>query len=303
MGNKSAKKTNELLGQQTRRTQDIQDIAGQRSGEIYGAGRGDIDWARGNLRGMWDELGAGGGGGGGGGPAFEAMKFDSSTLPFYLKMMNEGGYSEADKANILSYATGPITGMFEGLKRNIESMAAGRGVPAYGSGMSRLARDQAYQGSELAKGVAGDLAEKILASRFQGASGATGVESEKRAFEVSERDKKLAAARARAAAASSGANADYAHRMGIINAMLGLEGDKDLAYMDRQLGAGGQAFAGIGSRVDETPLWQKGLFSALPAAVGAGVGAFTGGGYNPMSAFKKKGYGPAGAPPTEYGYG
>jgi hypothetical protein len=288
MGNKSAKKTNQMLEEQTRRTQDIQDIAGQRSGEIYGAGRGDIDWARGNLKSMYDALGAGGGDGGGGGPAFEAMEFNSSTLPFYLQMMNEGGYSEADKANILSYATGPITGMFEGLRRNLQSMASGRGIPAYGSGLSRLARDQAYAGGEMAKGVAADLAEKILASRFQGASGATGIESEKRAFEVSERDKKLADARARAAAASAGANADYAHRMGIINAMLGLEGDKDLAYMDRQLGAGGQAFGGISSRVDETPLWQKALVSAVPSAIGAGIGAISGGGYNPLSAFKKK---------------
>lgn len=271
MGSKSQKTTNKMLSDQGTRFSNIGDVAGDRSAEIYGAGRGDTDFARQGFKDLYSSLGAEGEGGGGGGGGYTPAGFESSALPFYQKMMNEGGYSEADKSNILSYASGPISGMFEGLKRNLGTMSAGRGI-GYGSGFGRLARDQAYAGSDMAKGVAGDLAEKILASRFSGASGTTGIESEKRAFEAQER------ARAEASAARGRAGADdvYGQKRQLLYDMLGLEGDKDLSYMDRQLGAEGARANTINSRVDETPLWQRAAASILPSAASSAVGAFTG---------------------------
>jgi len=266
MGSGSSKTTNKMLAQQGQNFGNIANTAGDRSQQIYDAGRGDIDFARENFKSMYSGLGEGGGGGG---ISYNPVAFDSSSLPFYQKMMNEGGYSEADKANILSYATGPITGMFEGLKRNLQTMSAGRGL-GYGSGLSRLGRDQAYAGSEMAKGVAGDLAEKVLASRFQGAAGTTGVESEKRAFEAAERDRQQAAARANAARG----NDVYNQQRQLLYDILGLESDKDLQYMDRQLGAESGRMGTITGRVDETPLWQKSAAQMLPAAAGAAVSAF-----------------------------
>jgi hypothetical protein len=63
-----------------------------------------------------------------------------------------------------------------------------------------------------------------------------------------------------------------------LNKMEGLMGTAtDIPYMDRQMGAYGQATNSINSRVDETPGWQKALYSVVPAAANAAVGAFTGG--------------------------
>lgn len=302
MGSGGAKTTNKMLAEQTQRANQIGDTAGDRSETIWNAGRGDIDWGRGELKGMYDELESGGGyggGGGGGGYApgkFDAQTFSSTSLPFYQNLMNNGGYSEADQANELSYASGPISGLFEGLKRNLQSQSAGRGLPSYSGGLDRLARSQAYETGNMAKGVAAGLADRILQSKLAGASGTTGVESEQRGFNVSERDKKLAfdqAERARQQAANArgraSAEQSFNDRRSLINQILGLEGDKDLAYMDRQLGAGGLATGTVNSRQDETPLWQKSLASVAPSMASAAVGAFTGNPTSALSGLKKLG--------------
>ncbi len=264
MGSSGASTTNKMLGEETKRAQDIGDTAGSRSEEIYKAGRGDTDFARTGFHSMYDSL-LGGGYGGSGGVSLPG--FDSSSLPFYMNLMNNGGYSEADRSNILSYATGPISGLFEGLKRSLETTARGGGA-GYGAGLSKLAREQSYGTSEAAKGVAADLADRILASKLQGAAGVTDIESAKRAYEAQ-----------RASASRSGQEEYYNRQRQLLYDILGIEGNKDLSYMDRQLGAEGLATGSITGRADETPSWMKMTSSLLPSAVNAAVGAFSGGGH------------------------
>lgn len=265
-----------MLAEQTARAGNIGDVAGERGQASWDQSQALRDELLGNYRGIYSSIGTGGTGGGGGG-GYTPATFESSSLPFYQKLMQEGGYSDADKSNIESMAAAPISGLFEGLRRNLESAQAGRGLPSYSGGLSRIARDQAYQTSEASKGVAADLASKILESKLAGASGTTGIESEKRAFEAQERQRQQAA-RARAAA---GEGEDYRRQLEVLGRIQGLMPD-DLAYMDRQLAAGGLGLNTVTSRVNEVPMWQQALASAIPAAAGSAAAAFmpTGGGGN-----------------------
>lgn len=257
-----------MLAQQTANANAIGNTAGTRSQQIYDAGRGDVDFARTGFRGLYDELMAGGGDGGGG-YSYSPAAFESEALPFYLQLMREGGYDERTRGAMESSATAPISGMFQALKRNLETARAGRGL-GYGGGSSALAKDQAYSASEANKRAFGDIQKMVLESKLAGAGGVTGIESEKRAFEAAER------ARAAAAASAGGARAGEIEdrKRRLLYDILGLEGDRDLAYMDRQLGAGGLGLNTINSRVDETPLWQKSLAAVAPAAASSAVGAF-----------------------------
>ncbi len=279
MGSGGAKKTNKMLAEETRRAQELQDVAGGRSAEIYGAGRGDIDWGRKALMDMYSGMGeTGAGGEGGGGPAFNPMEWESTVEPFYRGVMQSehGIYTPEQIATMQSAGARPIQSAFEGLSRRLASERAGRGL-GYGSGTSALMRDQAYAMGEMGKQSASDIAKMVAESRMGGAAGLTPVESEKRAFKVSERDKALAAARARAAAGKAGAETEFGQRRALIHDILGLEGDRDLAYMDRQLAGQAGGRESIGMRVDETPMWQKLGGELLKGGAGAALGAFTGG--------------------------
>lgn len=286
MGNKSAKTTNRLLGQQTGRANQIADVAGGRSQEQYDllhGNQGRISSA------LWDLYGAAGSdegeGGGGGGytPANfgDLLGYESTALPFYQRMMKEGAFDERERGAIESSATAPISGIYEGILRNLNSRAAGRGL---GTNTGNLLRDQAYAASEASKGAFADIAKMVAESKFRGAGGVTGIEGEVMGLKERETERKRAfdaAERARAAsAAGAGARAAAASRSeqrSILDQILGITGDRDLSYMDRQLGGTGLGMSGITSRVDETPYWQKVAGSVIPAAAGAAVGAFTGG--------------------------
>lgn len=345
MGSGGAKQTNQQLNEQRGMANQFANTMAGRGAESYGTSNDIRDYLLNTYKGLYSGLGdeSNNGGGGGGGVGYTPANFESEALPFYLNMMksggglgkaagfyedlmnnggglgesagfyrdlmNKGGYSDADKSNILSYATGPISGLFEGLSRQISSAQAGRGLPSYSGGISRLARDQAYQTGEMSKGVAADLAEKVLASKMAGAQGMTGleesmfgrklsgaegltgleesmygrqfggaegtrgIESEKRAFESQERARQLAAARARAS------RGDYNDRLGLeyLSRIQGLM-PNDLPYADRELAGIGTGLQAAGSRVNETPFWQKALANMIPTAAGAGIGAFSGGG-------------------------
>jgi hypothetical protein len=310
MGSGGAKTTNRMLGEQNQKTGALQDLATGWSKEAHAGQQGDIGWARNSLMDMYNGIGAGGegGGGGGGGPAFpgwEKLNWEDPRSFATLKnFMDTGGYSDADKGNILSYGTAPISGMADMLKRGMGSAARGSGV-GYASGLGNLYKDQAYQASEAAKGIIGGLMSQINANKFRGAEDITGIDTEKRAFGVSERDKAYAAAKearaaalARAGAGRAAAENSFNQKRSLIHDILGLEDNKDLEYFDRALGAGGQVYAGINSRQNETPLWQRSLGAILPSAAAAGMGAFA-----PSGKKKTSGYGSAGAPPTPYGYG
>lgn len=282
MGSGGAKETNRQLAEQRNAANAVANTMGGRGNEQYGKQEDVRDYLLNEYKGLYGGIGerSMGGGGGGGGPALPALNFESEALPFYMKMMNEGGYSEADKANILSYATGPISGMFEGLKRQLQSAGAGRGLPSYGGTIGRLAQDQAYQSGEMAKGVAGDLAERVLRSRFQGAEGTKGIESEKRAFQERQRQQQINQRNARAGRAA--ADQKYRDQMELeyLGRIQGLM-PSDLPYVDRQMGALGLGTQAATSRANETPMWQRALTSAIPAAASAATGAFSfGGGRN-----------------------
>lgn len=278
MGSGGAKKTNEYARQQQEAAQRIGTLGEDWAKETHGAGRGDIDWARGELKGLYSGLGAGSAGGGGGGADIPEMAWESSVEPFYRGIMQSesGIYTPAQLAAMESAGSRPITSAYEGLARNLETERAGRGL-GYGGATSGLMRDKAYALGEMGKQTMADIADKVASSRMAGAEGLTPVESEKRAFQLSERDKRRARAAASAGRAAAGAEADLATKRSLINQILGLEGDKDLAYMDRSLAAVGAGTQAVNARRDETPLWQKTLASLPGAAMSAAAGAFTGG--------------------------
>jgi hypothetical protein len=128
--------------------------------------------------------------------------------------------------------------------------------------------------------------KEIDTNRFTGAGGVTGIESEKRAFEASERGRAASAAASR----SSAADADRAFQLSVLGRMQGLM-PEDLPYIDRELASQAGARSSITSRADETPLWQRSLASIVPSAVSAGVGAFTGGFSNPIPRKRNINYG------------
>ncbi len=293
MGSGGAKKTNQMLAEQTQRANQLSDVAGGRSAEIYNSGRGDIDWGRTALKDMYTSLGSEGLGGGGGGGGYTPAAFTDETTDFWRKLMGEGAYSPTERGAMESAATAPIQGMADMVKRGIESQARGSGV-GYASGLGRLLQDRSYAASEANKSAFANIAQLVAQSKLQGATGLEDIETKRRAFEAAERARRQAAAgRASASAAQL-----FGEKRSLIHDILGLEGDKDLAYMDRQLAGGNQALGGINSRRDETPMWQKGLASILPSAAAAGVSAFV------PPGIKKPKYGAgAGAAPVEDSYG
>lgn len=263
MGSGGAKTTNKMLEAQNQRSRGLQDTATNWANEAHSANRGDIDWARSQYMNLYNNVSKGGvGGGGSPGPAWEDPRGTATILDF----MNTGGYSDTDKGNILSYASAPITAMGEELARGLNTQARGSGI-GYASGLGRLYRDKAYAGSEIAKGVAGDLAEKILANKYKAALDINQIDAQKRAFLQS-----------RAGAGRAAGERQLSDQERLISKILGLDNGRDLEYYDRALASGGQVYGGIKSREDETPLWQKAVGSILPAAASAAVGAFSPGG-------------------------
>ncbi len=292
MGSGGAKKTNQMLAEETAASRRQQETAAQRSADIYGASRGDIDWGREQLKGLYTGLGQSSGGGGGGG-GYTPAKFGDETMDFYRKMMTQGQYSPEDIGMLESRADAPIRGIADMISRRLQSQAAGSGG-GYASGLGSLFADQSHAASEAAKGAMADALSANAASRFQGAAGLEDIETKRRAFEAQERARRAAAA----ARASSGADADLATKRSLINQILGLEGDKDLAYMDRELAGRGQSIGSVTSRVDETPMWQKMGADLLKTGAGAAAGAFSGG----LTSFLPK-KGKAGSAPVTDKYG
>jgi len=281
MGSGGAKKTNQLLQNQTNTVNTLEREIGNRSQQAYSQ-QGDLrNELLNNYRGLYSSVGSdSGGGGGGGGGGYTPVEWSSSSMPFYTEAMNTGLYDDTRRGLAESYATGPITGMYDSLMRTIAQQRAGQGLTSYGGGTERLARDRGYAMTNAALGAKLGINKEIDENRFRGAGGVTGLESEKRAFESSERSRAASAAASAASRAASSASADRAYQMAILGRMEGLM-PEDLPYIDRQLAANQLATGTITSRVNETPLWQRTLASVVPAAAGSVVGAFTGGGSIP----------------------
>lgn len=300
MGNGGASKTNKMLESQTGRANAISDTAMDRSQSAWDQSQGLRDELLGNYRNLYKGIGVedtGGGGGGGGGFREEALPgiYDprqNETADFWREGMKSGFMSDADKANELSYATGPISGMFDALRRNMQTSGAGAG--GYTSGMGALARDQAYQASDLAKGVASDQAKRIIANRMGAGQELSGLDEAFQNRQKQAVDEKIARAKEANANARNAANAaaarrrgdiegDLGDRMAILGRMQGLMPD-DLSYMDRGLSGVGMGGQLINSRRDETPMWQKmagdlvkGAAGALSGGLGSALGGVLGG--------------------------
>ncbi len=288
MGNKSAKKTNQLLGQQTNLANTAGDIYGARSEADYTGKGGLRDALIGERWKRYNEGVSGNGGAGGAGGGYLPYDYVSDVrmneaMPTAREFMNTGGYTPEQIAQNKSFMTGATSGLYEGLKRDLATRAAGMGTPgAYTGSASRLARDKSYAMNESLAGANMQLENAIREGRFKGMGAVGGYDTEYMNRMNEARDK-LEAAKARAAAAAASGNAEQAARanseLNSLTALLGSYDDLDWAKM--QLSGYGQGLQGVTSRVDETPAWQKMATSLIPSAVSAGIGAFS----NP---YKKK---------------
>lgn len=249
MGSGGAKETNQLLGQQQDLANQFASTMGERGTQAYNQQNDIRNELLGDYRNLYSgTLNGGRGIGGGGGPGGDIRNF-------WQNMFKTGGYSDADKGLILSNATGPISGMFEGIARNLASSAAGGGLPSYSGNVARATRDQAYAAGDMMKNVSAGLVDKILANKIQGAN-------------------KIQSMRAAAAARARGAQ-QYNDQLQLqyLSRMQGLM-PEDLPYAQAQLAGMGQGLNAIQSRQSETPLWQKALASLPGQAAGAAMGAF-----------------------------
>jgi len=255
LGNKGAKKTNQLLAQQQQRNNAAADVFGGRSAAEY-------NWGSSARQDLWDR--------------YNALSQDAPELTggyagtpdwwdpaadFYKGMMETGGMTEADKANYRSWTTAPISGFYQGLKSELarKNNATG-GYASYNSQAAKLSRDAARQGFLTAQESETGLWDMLNKNKFAGAAG----------YNSSFHKGSPGSAGSRGGVGSQ----DY-----YLNKMEGLmEGTKDLPYANLQLGGYGAGSSNVNNRVDETPTWQKALMGAVPAAANAAVGAFTGGG-------------------------
>lgn len=255
MGNKSQKQTNAQLASQLNQQNQFAGAMGDRSTNEYNyrtGQRGAITDALWNQYNSAPELT--------GGSAGRAAYYDPAA-DFYRGMMDNGGFSDADKANYRSWTTAPIAGFYEGLKRNLSRQnAASGGFVGYNSQSAKMGRDAARQGALTAQESESNLLDMINKNKFQGAAG-------------------LNASYHPAVAGSAGSRGGAGSKDYYLDRLTGLMGGaEDLPYS--QL-AGNEYNAGVNTihdRVDETPTWQKMVGSILPAAAGAAMSAFGGGG-------------------------
>lgn len=244
-----------MLEQQTARNNAAGDVFGDRSAAEY-------NWKTSARQDLWNEYNAARQGapelvgGYAGTPDWYGPAAD-----FYRSMMETGGVTDADKANIRSLASAVPTGLYAGLKNNMTRMnAATGGYAGYNSQLAKLGREGAREGSRAIQESEAGILDMINRNKFQAAQG----------LESSFHKGSPGSAGSRGGVGSS----DY-----YLNKMEGLmEGTTDLPYANLQLGAYGAGTGAVTHRVDETPGWQKALYSAIPSAAGAAIGAFTGGG-------------------------
>ena len=289
MGNGGAKKTNQMLGQQTAANNALASNMGGKGEAEYAQRTGLRDEVLGEYRKRLNGEGEFGGGGGGGGYAFTpGTARMNEGMGTAREFMNTGGWTPEQISNERSWSTAPISGLYEGLKNQLNRRAVGSGV-GYSGGMGRLARDSAYQMGDQANRTSMGINENVRNNRLAGMGAVGGFDSEFMNREDALRREANSNAASQAASRSSAANNDQAWDMRYLQGMEGLIGN-DLPYWDRQQGAINSGTGTINNRVDETPAWQKMAMSLGPSAISAGMGAFTGGGLtNPFQ--KKKVYG------------
>jgi hypothetical protein len=255
MGNKSAKKTNQMLAQQTAKQNQAGDVFGGRSAAEY-------DWKTSARQDLWNQYA------GRMGDAPELVGGHAGTADwygpaadFYRSMMETGGMTDADKANYRSWTTAPISGFYTGLKNQLGRMnAATGGYSGYTSQAAKLTRDAARQGFHTAQESESGLLDMINRNKFAGAGG-------------------LESSFHKGTPGSAGSRGGVGSQDYYLNKMEGLmEGTTDIPYGQMQMAGYGGGTNAVQSRVDETPWWQKAVVNAVPAAASAAIGAFGGGG-------------------------
>lgn len=266
MGNRSQKKTNEMLGQQTAAANQFAGNMGGYGAQEYAQRTGLRDQLTNEYWNLYRGTSAYGGGGGGGGAGYDVRM--NEAMPTARELMNTGLWSPEQIAESKSWATAPITGIYEGLRNQMLRTGAGMGLPgAYSGAINRAAQDAAYRANQYA-GQADMAIQKDIRDRRTQGIGLVG------GFDTEFMNRQAQAA----AAARAAANAGNAQQMAYLSHLEGLMGN-DLPYWDRQLAGLGAATGSVAARVDETPAWQRAAMSIIPAATSAAVGAF----WNPSS--------------------
>lgn len=282
MGNKSQKKTNEMLAEQTRRANEAGDVFGGRSGQEYDYRtglRGDIT---GKYWDLYNQAGADqGGGGGGGGPApYDYLKDVrmNEAMGTARDLMNTGLWTPEQIAQSKSWSTAPISGLYAGIQNQLLRQRAGMGMPGtFGGGLGRLAREKAYEMGNIANQTSMDIERNIRENRIKGIGEVGGFDTEMMDRLERARAKVEAGRRAAAMARAGADNAARSEQASYLGRLTGLMGGaEDLPYAGLQLQGYGQGLSGVTSRVDETPTWQKMAMGLIPSAASAAMGAFGG---------------------------
>lgn len=270
MGNKSAKKTNQMLEKQTNLANTAGTEFGDRSRQDY-QGK---DSLRNKIIGEYWNLysGEGGDGEGGGGVDPTANVRMNEAMGTAREFMNTGGYTPEQKAEYLAYTGAVVPSFYQGLKGSMaRANAATGGYSGYNTQSRALARDSARQGFLSNLEAKSGLESDIRNRRFQGMGAVGGFDTEY--MNRLDRARAEAAANARAGA---GRQDDY------LRALTGLMGSyDDIPYANLQLGGYNQGMAGVNSRVSETPAWQQMAMGLIPSAANAALGIWGGGSKKP----------------------
>lgn len=264
MGNGSAKRTNQMLGEQKNRTADIYTNPMARYGaEDRNYSTSSRDFLTEQYKNLLSTVGQPRPGGGGG-PAFKPR--ENEALGTYREFMNNGGFSPEQTRDFRLRSSGVIPSIFEGVRRQMQEAAniRGGGYAGYSGQLAKLAREKAQEAEAGRLGSEVELQNMIREGRQFGAEGVKEL-SEK--AEAARRQ----AHRARAAGASRGADDAFRQQMAILGELRGLRGESgtDLGYFDRVGNGLGMESGAINSRVNEPGMLQQvgGALGGLAGAV------------------------------------
>ena len=279
MGNKSAKKTNQMLEKQTNLANTAGTEFGDRSRQDY-EGK---DSLRNKLIGEYWNLYNDGGddGGGGGGVDPTSLVRMNEGMDTAREFMNTGGYTPQQKAEYLAYTGAVVPSFYQGLKGQLSrANAASGGYSGYNTQTKALGRDAARQGFLSNLEAKSGLETNIRDNRFKGMGAVGGFDSEYM--------NRLDRARSEAAANARAGSDD---RDQYLRNLTGLMGSyDDIPYGQMQLSGYGQGMQGVNSRVSETPAWQQMAMGLIPSAANAAMGIWGGGGGKDPNQLRKGEY-------------
>jgi hypothetical protein len=253
MGSGGAKKTNQMLEQQTQRANAQADVMGGRSAQEYSGKSGLRDQINNQL---WSLYGSSPTTTGGRAAGWKGKPYED----IYNRYGEIGNYWKDPSRVSAAYASGidPIAGMYSGLENSMTRAAnATGGYAGFGSQLQSLARQKAREGASAGLQARLGIGREDLAAMEAGAGG------------------QLSTTNSGWQEASSGSAGGPGTQDYYLRALMGQQGQyDDLPYAQLEQGGNAQAAGTIGARRDETPGWQKALMSIGPSALSAGVGAF-----------------------------